>query len=122
MTTDWMCGTLREDYSTLKRGQLVFYRKVTSARPLAAGVCFWIRPQGLNHYWQIAESFGGPGMRDLIHPKRNPKTGALLLSPPDSTVRLDRELRTFLHGLPKGSRPYPPGTRRPSSIRDTIAI
>ena len=117
----WNCGTLREDYSRLKKGTVVFYRRVTTSRQRAVGPCYWIRPQGLDHYWQIAESFGGPGMRDLIHPKRD-KFGALLESPPEATKKLEDRLRKFLVSLPAGARPNPPGTKPRTTLKDNIKL
>lgn len=116
----WNCGTLREDYSTLKKGKIVFYRKVKTSRPMAAGVCYWIRPQGQDQFYQIAESFAGPQLRDLILPKKD-YHGKPMEAPDEIAVKLDKALRLWQSKLPPGSQPFRTPVHR-DHIRDNVNV
>lgn len=120
----WLSGTLRESLGPLKSGRVVFYRKVT--RDLAAGPCWWVRPQGLDHYWMVAESYGGENLKDLILVKRHSKgelRGQPLLSPDDITDSLNQGLRNFIRSRPPGSIPLNPGAHHDKSrIRTQVRL
>ncbi len=120
----WMSGTLRERLGPLKPGQIVFFRRV--ARQLAAGPCWWIRPQGIDHYWMVAESFGGENLKDLIRVKRHSKgelRGQPLLSPDEITDGLVQGLIKFVRSRPPGSIPLNPGaTHDKSRIRTQVRL
>jgi hypothetical protein len=109
-TSAWTCGTLRENYDSLTVGSVVFYRRVTTSRPMAAGVCYWIKPPGKSVFYNIAESYGGPNLRDMVLPTRS-KTGKVLESPSEVSLTLNQDLRKWQASLPAGSRPYSDGSK-----------
>lgn len=98
----WRCGNLREDMGPLRKGQLVFYRPVTMK--LSSGPCWWVRPQGVNHFWMVAESYGGANMNTLIKAKLGGDHRPLL-SPPERALEIEKMLRVFTRNLPAEALP-----------------
>ena len=120
----WRTGLLRERLGPLKIDQVVFFRKV--ARDLAAQPCWWIRPQGVDHYWMVAESYGGHELRFLVRTtfvQRGPDRGQPLLSPKEHTEALNLGLRKFVSSRPPGSLPVNPGVSNDKShIRSQVRV
>lgn len=87
-----------------------------SSMNLAAGPCWWIRPQGIRHFYMIAESYGGEDLRFLVRGIR--AQGKLVTSPPEVTARLNNELRQFGRNLHPLARPQP---RRISHVHSGIS-
>lgn len=100
----WFVGTLRERYSSFPAGTVVALRR--SNMKLAAGPCWWVRPQGTRRFFLIAESYGGPGLTILVKRRRNSK-GEFATSPESATEKLDTELKQFGRSLHPGARPQP---------------
>ena len=99
---DWNYGVLREDFGPLSSGCEVFYRKMTTSYPLAAGVCWWVRPRFEKRFFCVAESYGGDSMAQLIKMNRN---GSLpIRSSGEATIKLNRQLRAFQSSLPEDAR------------------
>lgn len=115
----WNCGVLRENFGPVKSGHIVFVRLVN--RALAAGPCWWIRPQGVDHFWMAAESYGGVGLKDLVAFDRHrsgPLRRSLVTSNAEQTETLNKGLAAFIRSRPKGSIPKPKGDSH-DSIKST---
>lgn len=100
---DWFYGKMREGFGPLSEGDEVFYRKMTTRRPLAVGTCWWVRPRFEERFFCFAESYGGLEMRSIIQLQW--KGSIPIHSSGENTIRLNRSLREWQNTIPPCARP-----------------
>lgn len=110
----WHKGVLREDFSGFSAGHLVYYRKWNTTAPLSNRDCWWIRPQGVDHFWSVTSEYAGATCGKLISNS--------VLAEEKYHARLNTLLKIFLVGLPLGgvSHPVPSKSLKPRKLITTL--